>query len=374
MLHLPSAPFRAAFAFALILATIAAAPPALADELQDAIEAVKQASDAELLAELQRRQDTRTDGSVTGEKITSRDIKTGLGQYDDTVLNRAVAAAKAGGRAIYGPDNRMDWHEIEDAAVKRLASATVALFNASQIEPASSDRAKLKTVTLGEHMGLCKGETFADQATGAFCSGTLVEEDVVLTAGHCVREISGTAGIPYITSISFVFGYRVERQGETGQTEIPQTQIFRGRQVLGGELVGNAGRDWALVKLDRPVPSSLAEPVTAWHAGEIQLDQSVYVIGHPSGLPVKYAPDASVQAASDSAYFTADLDTFGGNSGSGVFDAATHELVGVLVRGDTDYYRDEAEGCVRAYECPTPGCKGEDVTRIGVVAQRWQGR
>ena len=84
----------------------------------------------------------------------------------------------------------------------------------------------------------------------------------------------------------------------------------------------------------------------------------------PSGIPLKYAPGAEIRDISKPEFFVANLDTFGGNSGSGVYDQATKELVGILVRGDTDYVLDS--GCRGDNVCPSSGSLGEDVTRISL--------
>ena len=377
MLHRIASRHAAPLAFAVLTAAFASMLPpyARADDLDEAVRAVEQATDAELLDELQRRRDELRDAAkAAGEGLTGRDVQTGLRRLDDQTLAKAVRVVEGNGRVIYGPDDRKDWHEIEDEAVKRLASASVALFAAVQLEAEGAGALKLKTAPLGERADLlgkgetlCPEERFAKQATGAFCSGTLVKEDMVLTAGHCVREISANGNLPYITAVSFVFGYRVEQPGSPGTTSIARQQVFKGRQVEGGELSGGRGRDWALVRLEHPVPAALAAPVTRWRSAAPTQGQGVFVIGYPSGLPLKYAPGASVRDTSDPAYFVANLDTFGGNSGSGVYDTATGELAGVLVRGETDYVRYKGEACVRAYACPTSGCRGEDVTRIAIV-------
>lgn len=84
-------------------------------------------------------------------------------------------------------------------------------------------------------------------------------------------------------------------------------------------------------------------------AGTVAQGTSLTVIGHPSGLPRKYAPGASVldiaecqneamcpeSGADWSAYHT-NADTFGGNSGSGVF-TDSGVMVAVLISGATDY-------------------------------------
>lgn len=76
-------------------------------------------------------------------------------------------------------------------------------------------------------------------------------------------------------------------------------------------------------------------------------------IGHPSGLPRKYAGAqvAKVWSQSpDGSYrFVANLDSFAGNSGSGVFSTAG-ELVGILVAGATDFF--SSGGCVAVNTCP----------------------
>ena len=84
------------------------------------------------------------------------------------------------------------------------------------------------------------------------------------------------------------------------------------------------------------------------------------MIGHPSGLPRKYAGDATVtqvlSPGTDELRYVTDLDAFGGNSGSGVFTSGTTTtsstcypagvMVGILVKGATDY---DASGCVVTY-------------------------
>jgi hypothetical protein len=79
---------------------------------------------------------------------------------------------------------------------------------------------------------------------------------------------------------------------------------------------------------------------------------------------MKWAGGASVRSVSSSrGFFAANLDTFGGNSGSPVFDAVEHTVKGVLVRGDTDYVTRDV--CRVAFVCPTDtGCQGEECTLI----------
>jgi hypothetical protein len=92
----------------------------------------------------------------------------------------------------------------------------------------------------------------------------------------------------------------------------------------------------------------------------------VYVIGHPVGLPTKFADGANVRNNNNESFFVCNLDTYGGNSGSPVFNSSTHELEGILVRGETDFIVTE-NGCRKSNVCPQNDpnfvCRGEDCTR-----------
>ncbi len=121
-----------------------------------------------------------------------------------------------------------------------------------------------------------------------------------------------------------------------------------------------------LVRLDRPVPNH--HPVTVRQSGKIVGGQSLFVIGHPNGLPTKFADDAKVRENTPASYFVANLDTYGGNSGSPVFNRENYQVEGILVRGDTDFV--SHNGCNVSMVCPNTGCRGEDVTRATVWAAK----
>jgi Peptidase S46 len=92
----------------------------------------------------------------------------------------------------------------------------------------------------------------------------------------------------------------------------------------------------------------------------------LYVIGHPCGLPQKYAPRARVRDNTPDTFFVANLDTYGGNSGSPVFNSSSNAVEGILVRGENDFV--SRGSCYVSMVCPTTGCRGEDVTRSTVWA------
>jgi V8-like Glu-specific endopeptidase len=98
----------------------------------------------------------------------------------------------------------------------------------------------------------------------------------------------------------------------------------------------------------------------------VQVGDELYIVGHPAGLPTKIAGGAVVRSVK-STFFKANLDSYGGNSGSAVFNAQTNEIVGILVRGDQDFKYDQANSCTRSNICENDGCRGEDVTNITYI-------
>ena len=83
-------------------------------------------------------------------------------------------------------------------------------------------------------------------------------------------------------------------------------------------------------------------------------------------MPSKIAGGSFIRSVEDG-YFVANLDTYGGNSGSIVINDATGEAEGILVRGEQDYQRNSEEGCYESVRCEDLGCRGEDVTLISTL-------
>jgi hypothetical protein len=91
-------------------------------------------------------------------------------------------------------------------------------------------------------------------------------------------------------------------------------------------------------------------------------------MGHPARLPIKFADGSIVRDNTPSSYFIANLDAYGGNSGSPVF-GTDNVVEGVLVRGDADFTLAEGAACWVSKVCPTTGCQGEHCTRTTEFAK-----
>jgi hypothetical protein len=251
---------------------------------------------------------------------------------------------------IYGPDDRMDILDVTPLDVLKVSESVVALFSSRDVTDNGNGTSTLKTYNFGATYGLCTREPFRNQPCGGIGTGFLLSEGAIATAGHCVTDAT-------IADTMFVFGFRMIST-QTPNGTINKSNIYRGKRILDKKIVPG-GADWAIVELDRAVVGYAA--LKARKSGRIGDGESVYVLGHPAGLPLKYAGNAVVRDNSPESYFVANLDTYGGNSGSPVINATTHVVEGILVRGEHDFVKDG--NCKVSLPCPNTGCSGEECTR-----------
>jgi V8-like Glu-specific endopeptidase len=284
--------------------------------------------------------------------------------------------ARAEAKSIYGDDNRQDYYEAS-APMKKLADSVVSLWPAEQTR-ARGGLTDLATVSFGEAFKLCRGQKFSEQPIGAFCSGTLVGKDLVLTAGHCITDEAKCAGT------KFVFGFSIDGAGKGANTTVPSANVYGCKKIvardldkeyggylglavnIGKYILNIAGPDYAVIQLDRPVEDRQPLPLNRKFFSGLREGDPVFIIGHPVGLPVKIAGDAKVMDTGIKAFFTADLDSFGGNSGSAVFNAKTKEIEGILVRGSNDF-QVTPSGCMVQQKYSQGEGRGEAVTKVSLV-------
>ncbi len=237
-----------------------------------------------------------------------------------------------GEKVVYGTDDRVDVYQETDPARKALAGSVCALLSKYDLAPVSGGGWHIN-VSAYEYDGLppCSGEPFANQPTAAFCTGFLVGPDIVATAGHCYD--SGD-----YSGVRFVFGFEM-KDADTPNLDVSDDQVYTGVALLGHQLDDATALDYSVIRLDRPVTAPGAVPLPIRRTGIVPVSAAVGVIGHPSGLPEKIAFGATTHVTQNSAtgYFVANLDTYGGNSGSPVFNAATGVVEGILVRGNNDF-------------------------------------
>lgn len=272
-----------------------------------------------------------------------------------SLLMIASQAFATGEKVVYGEDDRADVYESTNELFLKLATSTAAMIPNVAMR-ATGDRMQIAGQSMRER-GFCAKERFSDQPTAARCSGFLVGANLLVTAGHCIKSQADCAGNKW------VFDYKMENAGSTA-ISVEKSSVYSCKRIISTVLEGGNGNDYAIIELDRSVTGR--EPLKVRKSGKIAVGTEIVVIGHPTGLPTKITDGAKVRSLT-SKYFVANLDTYGGNSGSAVFDAKTGIVEGILVRGENDYVQDPQLGCRVTNYCPENGCRGEDVTFITSV-------
>ncbi len=287
-----------------------------------------------------------------------------------------MAKLEADRKGVYGPDDRRDvneWRRLRNKAVAegrstrlhdgflRNARAVCCIVNKSQVHNVPG--ADAYQIDVGK-FNVCAEEPFAHQPVVSFCSGFLVAKNVIATAGHCVESDEDALNHVY------VFGFEVPDSGHLGNDErlvVASENVYFAEKLIKRKLDDETMSDFAVVKLDRDV---VGRRPTVLSTKPVKKDERVYTIGHPCGLPMKVANNAVVRGTSDRVFFTANLDTYGGNSGSAVWREDSHEVVGILVRGGKDFrylsVSSEVDGglCRRSVYVGDADGRGEDVTRV----------
>jgi len=254
---------------------------------------------------------------------------------------------------IYGEDNRLDIYEINNPLLLDYARSSVAIFRNRKLIK-EGDTYKIKARPFKQVLGLCEGERFREQKIAADCSGALVGIDLVLTAGHCVRDTCSNKH--YV----FDYSFRIDNMNPY---EVPAKNVYYCSKIIAREFLG--GRDYAIVQLDRPVVNRKILPISK--KANIAIGEQLFMIGYPSGLPAKFADGAYVRDISNENYFVTNTDSYSSNSGSPIFNKWTGEIEGVLASGEDDFEKPAGKQCQVSKRCAEEECRGEYVTRASVI-------
>lgn len=248
-----------------------------------------------------------------------------LGGCGDPETRADVSASRAG--LVYGDDDRTEVFE-SSALDRELALSMAVLLPVDSLDFAAGSLRP--SPTLSERVQLCPEEPFANEPSLAFCTGVLLDYDLLLTAAHCVHEVA-------LSQVAVAFGFFYARQGVL---QLTSADVYRPIAVV-AERADPATEeprvDYAWLRLSRSVQSPW-QPVRGFRTKAAEPGQALSVLSSTSGTPIKVDHGAAVTDARGAQrdYFTASSDTFGGSSGCGAFDE-NGVLLGTLSRGQIDY-------------------------------------
>ena len=258
-------------------------------------------------------------------------------------------------KVIYGRDNRHNISEITDSKIQKQARTVAALIPSDQLFRKADGTYRLKTMgSYSSYYELCSTERFFNEPVCASCTAFAIAENLMATAGHCLHAND-------FRKYYFVFDLNLENIGEFIANGIPDSLVYQPVDTL---IIHEASADYSVVKTNKPIPYYRIAKIAD---KDVNNDSHFYVLGYPCGLPLKYTNESSLRINNSSDYFVLDCDTYGGNSGSPVFDAITNEVEGILVRGNDDFKIPIGQNCNSSIVCGQHDCRGEEATKISFL-------
>ncbi len=256
-----------------------------------------------------------------------------------------------GPKVIYGVDNRFESELYPNRDFREKAKSVAGMVHRNKIVPnfRDSESHVFFKKSAKRSYDLCPDERFALQNVLPICSGFLAAPDILVTAGHCIETVADCKDYVWI------FDY-VE-----GTDTISNDNIYGCKEIIANKLDSSyfSLKDYAIIRLDKPVKNR--EPLKVRMKGRPNWGEPLVIIGHPLGLPQKVSDGAQVKIGNALGFlrpiknlirkrdfFMANLDAFGGNSGSPVFNEETGLVEGILVEGAEDFKEDQEQMCNRS--------------------------
>lgn len=256
--------------------------------------------------------------------------------------------------SIYGEDDRQLVFQSSEESVQTFSESIAAKL---RVPPRAVGNGKyiIETKNLNEHIAnLCPGENFEYAQTASNCTGFIVDEDVMATAAHCLSDQDEC------NKSNWLFSSEIDPHAK--EPIVDKEDFVQCEYII--NTVNNyiSKNDWVLFKVSK---STKKRPSLKFRtSGKINDNARLTVIGHPNGLPLITSGTSKIVENHNQFIFKINSDTFGGNSGSPVFNENTGLVEGILKNGDLDYKFVKSRNCRETYKCLPGQCKGEGVVRI----------
>jgi len=172
-------------------------------------------------------------------------------------------------------------------------------------------------------------ELFKDEPILGQATAFLVAPDLVLTTAHVVALCrSLLEQESELKKFRFVFGFKMEDKSNC-KNVFEKSDVYKLKKVVAYCYDRKSKRDWALIRLTKEVVGRTPLPLDF---NEVSEEADVYIMGHPSGLPLKLSYGAQVINSKSPNYFEVKMDSAPkGSSGSPVF--LNNKVVGILFAG-----------------------------------------
>ncbi|MGW0840068.1 serine protease [Streptomyces sp. NPDC002787] len=205
-------------------------------------------------------------------------------------------------------------------ALKRCAAVGAAALAIASLQPVSAAEAAPAPVVGGTRAA--QGEFPFMVRLSMGCGGSLLTQQIVLTAAHCVGATGNN------TSYTATAGV-VDLQSTSGRVQVRSTKVYRAPGYNGD------GKDWALIKLASPInlPTLKIATTTAYNSGTFTV--AGWGAATEGGAQQRYMLKATVPFVSD-----ATCRSYSGYSGL----IANEEICAGLTAGGVDTCQGDSGG------------------------------
>lgn len=282
--------------------------------------------------------------------------------------NAPEAVDESEDELIYGTDDRLQYGQVLGTPYQLWADSTAALINKAKVSCSGGNCALTTTPwTMANGNRLCQNVRYRGEPNPGDCTGFLVGPKLLATAGHC--PVLG----PPCADTKIVFGFTADASGGSVPTSVPERNVYQ--CISNTSKYSTTTEDWSLLELDRVVEGRA--PLYVRHDGTPAGGLGLAIIGYPMGIPLKVSPTGEVKSTTTGVFYH-NVESFGGNSGSPVFDRLTGLIEGIHVTPPTSHWTastDAMGSCVKETVCPTTGCPGvspafSGATRINLMSDK----
>jgi len=265
-------------------------------------------------------------------------------------------------QAIYSIDDRHFVDNFSKPKISELSQSVALIVNKEMVT-----KKFLSSLISAKHLydqdgtNICRDELFANHFSVNSCTGFLISDDLLVSAGHCFMSQNDCA------NKNIVFNVRASNESINGY-KVSSSSVYECKEILQSVFDSDGIQDYSVIRLKKKVVGR--KPLKIRKNGKIHKSDKVFMLGHPMGMALVKTGDAFVNDDSLEHSFKATLDSFEGNSGSPVFNAKTFEVEGILVRGEEDFLKDPTLECYRYQtynELSGSSIKGEGVSRISDI-------
>lgn len=277
-------------------------------------------------------------------------------------------------KVIYGADNRYEVDHYPNELFREKARSVAIKISKKKITPSLTEEGYFNffkyTLALN-NPNICPDEKYLTQFTPGDCTGFLITKNRILTAGHCIFTDADCENNAWV----FDFNENTDK--------FEKKNVYNCKKIIAHNYQYTKKKilDYTIIELDRPTDRN---SLKLRHNGFVNKGTPLVVIGHPLGLPMKIADNALVRTPFDGDesehpiqnflrrryFFTSDIDTFSGNSGSPVFNNLTGIVEGMLIQGADDFSYNDEKGCIEIIKLNnTDNDAQEKILRINAIPE-----